>query len=235
MARSRLSRTWCLPRPTTPSGPARCSSSPSTPTRSREGTPRSKSSSPGSTVLSPRAAPPGRWSTAITPSTRNGEHGGDRNTSRAPPSPPLLAKHKVDVYLAGHDHDLEILKPDEGVRFLVSGGGGKGVRPLRTRACRDWAASRLGFTVLDAGRQDLAATFYGTNGEHSTRSGCAKARRFRTAGGPAPHSPHPPGPPLSQPHSPTPGRGGKRHDEGVFGWGLPSPGGREGGWERGRG
>ena len=36
---------------------------------------------------------------------------------------PLL-DHRVDVYLCGHDHNLQALKSDGGVRFFVAGGGG---------------------------------------------------------------------------------------------------------------
>ena len=37
---------------------------------------------------------------------------------------PLLVKHKVDVYFAGHDHTLEMLKPVKGVNYVVSGAAG---------------------------------------------------------------------------------------------------------------
>jgi hypothetical protein len=37
---------------------------------------------------------------------------------------PLLAKYHVDLYLSGHDHDYERLKPIRGVHYIVSGGGG---------------------------------------------------------------------------------------------------------------
>ncbi|WP_303674944.1 metallophosphoesterase [Vampirovibrio chlorellavorus] len=37
---------------------------------------------------------------------------------------PLLVKYNVDLYLAGHDHDYERFAPIQGVRYIVSGGGG---------------------------------------------------------------------------------------------------------------
>ncbi len=42
---------------------------------------------------------------------------------------PLLEKHKVHIYLCGHDHDLQHLEL-EGLKtsFVVSGGGGAGIR-----------------------------------------------------------------------------------------------------------
>jgi len=36
---------------------------------------------------------------------------------------PLFEKYHVDAYLCGHDHDIEILKPVNGVHYIVSGGG----------------------------------------------------------------------------------------------------------------
>ena len=36
---------------------------------------------------------------------------------------PLFLKHDVDLYLAGHDHHLEMLRPIKGVHYVISGGG----------------------------------------------------------------------------------------------------------------
>jgi len=44
---------------------------------------------------------------------------------------PILEKHKVDLYLAGHDHDIEFLPPENGVHAIVAGGGGAMVYPLK--------------------------------------------------------------------------------------------------------
>lgn len=37
---------------------------------------------------------------------------------------PLLSKYRVNLYLAGHDHDYERFTPIHGVHYVVSGGGG---------------------------------------------------------------------------------------------------------------
>ncbi len=36
---------------------------------------------------------------------------------------PVFIEQKVDVYFAGHDHTLEMLKPVAGVNYVISGGG----------------------------------------------------------------------------------------------------------------
>ena len=37
---------------------------------------------------------------------------------------PLLVRHGVDLYIAGHDHLLDMMKPISGVHYVTSGGGG---------------------------------------------------------------------------------------------------------------
>lgn len=101
----------------------------------------------------------------------NGEHGSDHGEGLGVlPAVrdylfPLLEQHKVDIYLAGHDHDLQALKPAGGVRFFVSGGGGRHLRELEKDECREWAASAHGFTVLEADAQRMTVSFYGKAGD----------------------------------------------------------------------
>ncbi len=38
---------------------------------------------------------------------------------------PLLAVNRADLYLAGHDHNIEIRKTLDGINQVVSGAGGK--------------------------------------------------------------------------------------------------------------
>ena len=38
---------------------------------------------------------------------------------------PLLVAHKGDLYVAGHDHVLELTRPVKGVHHVVSGAGGE--------------------------------------------------------------------------------------------------------------
>jgi hypothetical protein len=62
------------------------------------------------------------------PPHSSGEHGDDPgfNTWFVP----ILTAHHVQLVLAGHDHDYERFHPIDGVTYIVTGGGGKGVREL---------------------------------------------------------------------------------------------------------
>ena len=42
---------------------------------------------------------------------------------------PTLAKHGVKLALLGHEHHYERSKPQDGVTYVVAGGGGRGTRP----------------------------------------------------------------------------------------------------------
>ncbi len=51
---------------------------------------------------------------------------------------PLLVKHKVPLYVDGHDHNYQRSNPIKGVTYLVSGGGGAGLYPIV--ASEPWSA-----------------------------------------------------------------------------------------------
>jgi hypothetical protein len=62
------------------------------------------------------------------PPYSTGEHGSD--TGLRTKLAPVLEKHHVQLVLAGHDHDYERMIPQNGVAYVVTGGGGKGTRPV---------------------------------------------------------------------------------------------------------
>ena len=47
---------------------------------------------------------------------------------------PVLAAHHVALVLNGHEHHYERFEPREGVTYVVTGGGGRGVRELGASA-----------------------------------------------------------------------------------------------------
>jgi tartrate-resistant acid phosphatase type 5 len=78
---------------------------------------------------------------------------------------PVLKNGAVDIYLSGHHHNLQVLKPDGDLHYWISGGGGAHLHPLR------WIYSRTvykekshGFTVLEADEHHFSARFINSDG-----------------------------------------------------------------------
>jgi tartrate-resistant acid phosphatase type 5 len=70
---------------------------------------------------------------------------------------PLL-RGRAQIYLCGHDHDLQHLGPEDGVHFVIAGGGGAQPRRARTGPRSQFAASRNGFAVIEATRSSLTVS-----------------------------------------------------------------------------
>lgn len=168
IARSRRSATWCLPRPyfTFTAGALQLFAVDTTPVEEPDRDPGGAMAAQRQWLDRALAASRARWKIVYGhhPVYSNGEHGG-----RAGELPrikdyllPLLRKHKVDVYLSGHDHDLEALEPEDGIHFFVSGGAGRHLRAFERTGCQRWGtASSYGFVVLetDATGLSLKASF----------------------------------------------------------------------------
>jgi acid phosphatase len=79
---------------------------------------------------------------------------------------PLFVKNGVDVYLAGHDHTLEMLKPVKGVHYVVTGAAGGPDKAYRV----DWtdeayyAATLGGFTYYRVSKDELVIEFVRLDG-----------------------------------------------------------------------
>jgi 3',5'-cyclic AMP phosphodiesterase CpdA len=69
---------------------------------------------------------------------------------------PILARHHVDLVLAGHDHDYERTHPQHGITYVVSGGGCK-TTPVGHSSFTAAAASILQFLVVDVDGDHLEA------------------------------------------------------------------------------
>lgn len=69
---------------------------------------------------------------------------------------PVL-RNRVNLYLCGHDHNLQELQADGDVHFLVSGGGGASLYDFTQKnyARSDFKAKENGFTVIEADRNTL--------------------------------------------------------------------------------
>lgn len=75
---------------------------------------------------------------------------------------PLFEKTKVDLYIAGHDHDMEHLRAD-GIEYLICGAGGANLRAVRhVEAQSLFHATTFGFLDVAIDEHSLAAQFLDT-------------------------------------------------------------------------
>jgi hypothetical protein len=85
----------------------------------------------------------------------------DNDTLKAQLLP--VFKNRVDLYVAGHEHDLQHLKPVAGVNFVISGGGGRELRPPQPTSRSLFAKEVHGFTILEANPTELGIRLVGTD------------------------------------------------------------------------
>lgn len=74
---------------------------------------------------------------------------------------PVLVKGKADLYLAGHDHALQLFKPVQGVHHLVSGGGAGALGAYKVEWTEDmlYGATRGGVACLRFGKDECLIEF----------------------------------------------------------------------------
>lgn len=75
---------------------------------------------------------------------------------------PLLQAHKVDVYLSGHDHDMQHFEQG-GIQFFVVGGGGAGTRKVKRKRA-DFAEQAHGFLEMEAGENQMVLRMVASDG-----------------------------------------------------------------------
>ena len=73
-------------------------------------------------------------------------------------------RDRADVYLAGHDHDMQHLRPEGRLHFFIAGSGGK-LRPIEAGPRSLFAMSANGFAVLEIDASALRVSFVGLKGE----------------------------------------------------------------------
>lgn len=125
------------------------------------------------TALAEPKSRPWRIVVAHHPLHSCGEHGAQNETVRMRQAVESLLKNSgVDLYLSGHDHDLEIRNEPASPLFVVSGSGSK----IRTRGatCRQGPTFKIvgGFTVIDVTAGDLQVSAH-CNGQ---REPCMQKR-----------------------------------------------------------
>ncbi len=81
---------------------------------------------------------------------------------------PVLRRGGADIYLAGHDHDMQHLKPEGRLHFFVAGSGGQ-LRPIQPGPRSLFAMSARGFAVLEVQPSSLAVAFVDVQGQELYR------------------------------------------------------------------
>ncbi|MFT4111616.1 metallophosphoesterase [Silvibacterium sp.] len=104
--------------------------------------------------------------TAHHPLYSNGGHGDNALLIRKWDA--LFRDHKLDMYLTGHDHDLQHLEfAEHPTSFVISGGGGaelvKWSRPPESRG--PWGSRVLGFTDLEVSEETMIVRHIGTQAQ----------------------------------------------------------------------
>ena len=75
----------------------------------------------------------------------------------------LFKETKVDLYIAGHDHDMEHLRAN-GIEYLISGAGGAKLRRVKKATPESlFHATKFGFLDLTIDEHTLTAKFLDTN------------------------------------------------------------------------
>src|SRR6185295_6537569 len=177
--RSRRSATWCLPSPfyyTFAAGPVQLFALDTDPIERRDVASAREQAAWLDRALSTSGA---TWKVVYGhhPIYSSGLHGD--SAALGTTILPVLEKRGADLYLAGHDHDLEIQRPAGGVTFAIAGAAGHELRALGERSrCSAWAAGRTpGFAVVEATAESLSIEFVGTGGRDLYRTEIRKGER----------------------------------------------------------
>lgn len=89
------------------------------------------------------------------PIRTGGKHGESKNIIQN--LKPIIDKHNVDIYYAGHDHDLQLLK-DKNTHYVVSGSGSK-IRRVKNTPYSLFSNSSLGFVLGSISKNELFLYF----------------------------------------------------------------------------
>jgi tartrate-resistant acid phosphatase type 5 len=94
---------------------------------------------------------------------------------------PILVD-RADVYIAGHDHNLQVLPTQRGVHFFIAGGGGAGLYEVKPDEKTIFASRANGFAVLEADASRLTVRLVDTTGQAVYEEVITKAATTNPAG-----------------------------------------------------
>jgi len=93
----------------------------------------------------------------------SGRHGSD--SELAARLAPIFAKHKVPLYLCGHDHGYERFNPINGTTYIVNGGGGAPLYKFGKSAQTAFVSSQFSFMTFDVYQDIIITKAIATNGK----------------------------------------------------------------------
>ena len=79
----------------------------------------------------------------------SGSHGPQSREIIRPALEPALVRNRVDVVFSGHDHLYERIAPQQGIRYFVSGGGGRNLHGFHRSAFDEAGSSEHHFMVVE--------------------------------------------------------------------------------------
>ena len=108
----------------------------------------------------------GRWRIAYFhhPPYSSGQHSGQGRDEIRPALEPALVRNKVNVAFAGHEHLYERVAPQQGVRYFVSGGGGRRLYGVRRSEFDEVAVSEHHFMVMSVSGDKMFFESIAANG-----------------------------------------------------------------------
>ena len=98
----------------------------------------------------------------------SGRHGGD--SKLVVKLAPIFTKHKVTLYLCGHDHGYERFNPIDGTTYIVNGGGGAPLYQFGRSAQTAFVSSQFSFMTFDVYQDKIITKAIATDGKVFDRS-----------------------------------------------------------------
>jgi 3',5'-cyclic AMP phosphodiesterase CpdA len=87
------------------------------------------------------------------PPYSSGAHGSDMALRKK--LAPVLERHGVQLVLSGHDHNYERMKPQNGVAYVVTGGGGIGTKWVGKSNFTAFSEDVIHFVYVEVGADEL--------------------------------------------------------------------------------
>ncbi len=78
---------------------------------------------------------------------------------------PILKKHQVRLWINGHDHNYQRSKPIDGTTYLVCGGGGAMLYPVKPQSWTAFAQSIHSFGIVEVYQDQILLTGINSQGE----------------------------------------------------------------------